>query len=135
MKIGRGALLCGALLVGAARLVTADEVDDLLAGKPVRIDQAAAPAVAQPGPSPKDRAVVPLETFTLESPPPDEQTFWDPAIEGQLKPKFAHDGPPQHERKPAPSTNINLVPEPSAIALAVGALLYFLIFFRRRHLA
>lgn len=136
MKFGRGALLCGALLVGTARLVTADEVDDLLAGKPVRIVQDPAPVAAQSAPLPETPAVAPLETGPLDSPSSTDEAFWDLSLEGQPNAKFAGPSPPpNNERKPAPATNINLVPEPSAIALAVLALVYFLIFFRRRHLA
>ena len=46
--------------------------------------------------------------------------------------ELRHLAPQAHESKPATGETVSAVPEPSAILLAVAALVYFLVFGRRR---
>ena len=125
MPICRVAFVCGFLLVAAAAQTQADEVDDLLSGKSFTLQEDTA--------TPPSRPIVAEPEFGLA--PLVEGQPWAISVEQPTGRHFSAPTPaPQTERKPAP-TAVSFVPEPSAIALAVLALMYFLVFFRRRHLA
>ena len=114
--------------------VYADQVDDLLAGRPVKIvaqepvtDQSATNAAASTG----DQAEASVSRDSL-SEKPWELTLAAPDQVGQVAvtPQVGNDA---SRPAAAPPGAISLVPEPSTIALAAAALVYFLIFFRRRY--
>lgn len=133
MKFRGVALLCGLLLVAAQ--AQADEVDDLLAGKPVVLTQDQETPV-RPSELPALEEPLVQQAAAVESLPLAEETAWDIATGPQPHASLSDNSPaPRQKRESAPSVPVSMVPEPSAIALAVLALLYFLIFFRRRHLA
>jgi hypothetical protein len=126
MKFRLVTLLCGLVWIAAAAQVQADEVDDLLAGKPLPGEE----QVPEGLPS----LPVLAEQFTppLEPAPVAPGTSWEvPASHGRLS--EAAERADRQPAAPAPSASVTMVPEPQAIALAVLALLYFMIFFRRRH--
>ena len=128
MKVRCVALLCGALFVAAAALAQADEVDDLLSGKAVATQQNTSPVNQSAVPSLQDRMVEP-GTFA-------DEAAWAVVIDDDPRGQLSGDSAVRPgDRRTAPAAGVNLVPEPSAVALAALALLYFLIFFRRRHLA
>jgi hypothetical protein len=119
--------------------VYADQVDDLLAGRPVKIaaqepvaDQSATNAPASTGdqtePSDQHDAVSPDSL----SEKPWELTLVAPDQVGQVA-VTPQAGNAANRPATAPPGAISLVPEPSTIALATAALVYFLIFFRRRY--
>lgn len=118
--------LCIVLMTPAP--AQADEVDDLLAGKPVVTGEAAVPVQHFEAPSLQQPIVSPLQSATLA-----DEADWDATIKQAPKRRTSAD-PPQPARESVPPSDISLVPEPSAIALGVAAILYFLIFFRRRHI-
>jgi hypothetical protein len=126
MKFSLVTLLCGLLWMAAIAQAQADEVDDLLAGKPVATDEPA----SQPGPAASldERFSAPFEPAPLTP-----GTSWEVATTSRTRLSASTDAADQ--QPPAPSASVTMVPEPQAIALAALALLYFLIFFRRRHLA
>jgi hypothetical protein len=111
-------LVVAALAFASSSLAGADQVDDLLAGKPVKIEAAANDAAA-PASEP---IVVPVEKKTLA----DES--WEVA---QSHP-ISESNPALERSAPRPIAT-TVVPEPSAIALAALSLVYFLLFFRRRY--
>ncbi len=134
MKTTRTAIVIGTLLLALNAGDTfsyADQVDDLLAGKPVTISTTAEPQTgtsdAEVSVSTGDRPAVTPGTLSEDSWP---VTLAEPSHVGidddGLAAKSSHGAT-------APPGMISVVPEPSAIALAVGALVYFLIFFRRRY--
>jgi len=131
MSTARVVLLCGFLLAAAVAPAPADEVDDLLAGKAVVTHKNASP---QNRPEPallENQIVAPAESAALADGLP-----WDATIGPQPHASLTDQSPARSgHRESAPSPAVNLVPEPSAMILATLALLYFLIFFRRRHLA
>jgi hypothetical protein len=128
MKFIGVTLFSGLLMAVAAAPLHGDEVDDLFAGKPVITQDAR--SLVQPFGSPTlDQGVVsPLESAKLA-----DETAWEASIKQAPKTKSSAQSPKPVRESQAPS-EVSLVPEPSAIALGVGAILYFLIFFRRRHL-
>jgi hypothetical protein len=107
--------------------VTADEVDDLLVSR--KVEHPKAPSeVLWSGPPVQEDAALPLQVLPLAEPAP-----WEGAVvANSAEPAVTPDSAP---RDPTRDSRVNLVPEPSAIALAVLALVYFLVFFRRRHFA
>jgi len=129
MKVIGVTLLFGVLIAVAARSAQGDEVDDLLADRPVVTQDLASPAQLFESPALEDRMVSPLESAALA-----EGAAWEAAIKQAPNRKSSADSPKPARESQSPS-DVSLVPEPSAIALGVGAILYFLIFFRRRHLA
>jgi len=131
MQTIRVALLCGLLFVAAAAQSQGDEVDDLLSGRSTTTAQeTASPGNPPESPSLEDRVVAPVDSRPLV-----DQTPWEIPLGHPSGANLSRDSSARVDhRKPAPS-EVNLVPEPTAIALAALALLYFLIFFRRRHLA
>jgi hypothetical protein len=114
------------LIVGfSGALATADQVDDLLAGKPVKIEGVSGESESSPTLS--DRIVVPVQEKTLA------EESWEVT---HAEPSHAslNDVDPSRAARPrGPATTISVVPEPSAIALAALSLVYFLLFFRRRY--
>jgi len=119
-----------ALISGS--FAAADAVDDLLAGKPVVIT----PAASVVAPAPAQSRI--LERLS-EPQTRDEDSLSQESIEVNLtEPSQAGLEITEASSEAvlvtaASSTNMTLVPEPSAVALAVGSLVYFLIFFRRRY--
>lgn len=134
MKVRCVALLCGALFVAAVALAQADEVDELLSGK-AAVTGEHAPAANQPAaPSLEPAIAVPVDPVdvgvAVDTAP------WNLTIDNDPQVPMSGDSTGREgDRRAAPSAGVSLVPEPSAVALAALALLYFLIFFRRRHLA
>ena len=106
-------------------LATADQVDDLLAGKPVKIEDVASETDSSA--SVDDRIVVPVEDKTLA----DES--WEVAHAEPSHTSLNEAASPRPLQPIGAVPNISVVPEPSAIALAALALVYFLLFFRRRY--
>ncbi len=106
----------------------ADAVDDLLAGKPVVITQAAPDAAPAPA---HDRL---LERQSGEADSLSQDTLdvklTEPSLQGL---EIAQASAESMPLATASTANLTLVPEPSAVALAVASLVYFLIFFRRRY--
>jgi hypothetical protein len=130
MRFSVVALLCGAIWAAAVLQGQADEVDDLLAGKPLATQDKDSQSRLGVTPSLDERFSAPLEHVPLA-----EGSAWD-ATGTQPRTQFGEPSSDQAQNPlPAPSASITMVPEPQAIALAALALLYFLIFFRRRHLA
>lgn len=126
---------CSALF--SASFAAADAVDDLLAGKPVVISPAAPEGAAT---TPADQSA-PERTLKrlIERQTEGDEPLSHESIEVKLT-------EPSQEgletavagaRAPAMTTTstakLSLVPEPSAVILAVLSLAYFLIFFRRRY--
>lgn len=125
----RVALLCGAVLLLSSG-AQADEVDDLLAGRSIGSSQETSIAPAEEAASPS-----PAEAFdhseihkpaTLEN-----QPAWHAGVPAELP----HGTVAAATDESASPLELSLVPEPSAIGLAGLALVYFLVFFRRRQLA
>ncbi len=129
MKVIGVTLLCGVLMAAVAAPAQGDEVDDLFAGKPVKTGDAALPAQQVEALSLEDRIVSPVDSATLA-----EGAAWEPAFKQAPKGTSSADSATP-ARESVPPSKVSLVPEPSAIALGVAAILYFLIFFRRRRLA
>lgn len=132
-----------ALLSCLGKSVCADQVDDLLAGKPVKIDASVPQEPATSQAAENDSASVDGQTELSVSQgavPQDHHSekSWELTLAGSDQVGQGVDIPSQSGNKAnhpaaAPTGAISLVPEPSAIALAAAALVYFLIFFRRRY--
>ena len=84
MKVLGATLLCGLLMAAGAALASADEVDDLLAGKPITTDEV--PALSFDSPALQDRILSPAESAALHH---------DPAWHATIK------NAPQPNKKPA----------------------------------
>jgi hypothetical protein len=95
-------------------------VDDLLAGKPIKIEASTGDAASEAS----ERIVVPVEKKTLA----DES--WEVAETHSIAASSTALVPRASQPVGSATT---VVPEPSAIALAALALVYFLLFFRRRY--
>jgi hypothetical protein len=119
-------------------VAAADDIDDLLASEP-------SPAVAPISESaPATSTVFGQDLFgtpvTFEPSSITGELDWQPAERVAQPsahpqpgaPAAAHQAAAPTDPKASPAPGINLVPEPSAIALAVLAMLYFLVFGRRR---
>ncbi len=145
MKITRNGIFACVVLIpfSFGAFASADQLDDLLAGKPVLIE-----STASEGRTPESVA-------TSDS--PDEQLAAEVAHKPELGPRLRtattrtsaqHDFDmtlvePSHASAldahstghsvARPAMTISMVPEPSAIFLAILALGYFLLFFRRRY--
>jgi hypothetical protein len=113
-------LLIAALACWSSSLAVADQVDDLLAGKPIKIEEVAAEDTAAPAVN--ERIIVPVEKKTLA----------DEAWEVAETHSVSQSNPALDRNAPRPIAT-TVVPEPSAIALAALSLVYFLLFFRRRY--
>jgi hypothetical protein len=113
-------LLITALACWSSSLADADQVDDLLAGKPIKIEEVAAEEAVAPAIN--ERIIVPVEKTTLA----DER--WEVAESHSV----SGSNPALDRSAPRPIAT-TVVPEPSAIALAALSLVYFLLFFRRRY--
>lgn len=123
------ALFCVAFLIADRPApARADELDDLLSSEPSALQVDLVPSSAQPG--------LEYELQNQEALDYTDHSRWRSPISAPLT-RAAKSAQPATgaTQKPAPSTSLNVVPEPSAIALGVLALLYFLVFGRRRHLA
>ena len=122
---------CGSALLSGS-YAAADAVDDLLAGKPVVITQAAPSAAPAPA---QDRV---LERMIKRQSGEEESLSQDPLEVKLTEPSQAGLEVTKASAEATPLTtpstaSLTLVPEPSAVALAVASLVYFLIFFRRRY--
>lgn len=106
-----------------ATSVRADTIDDLLAGKPVSVE-IDTPSAAAPKSSVEDRVVVSRPEAAGQQPAPWEVGITHPPASELKSQRYV----PDEEAQPI------MVPEPAAFGLAGLALVYFLIFFRRRHL-
>jgi hypothetical protein len=122
MKRFHFALLCAALPIVArsSHAQALDEVDRLLANESV-----AAPLDVPTSESLADRSLIGREATH------DGGRYWQPPVGAAGDVARVSSG--AADEKPAATEGISLVPEPSAIALAVLALIYFLIFGRRRN--
>jgi hypothetical protein len=135
MKTTAIAVFFAALLFASqAPLAHADDVDELLSG--TLVSASTAPEVASSA-SAVESAPVAVEGATSSK----DGKFTDPqpwravadapgGSDGASIPSAAI-----ADQRPADSTDLTMVPEPSAVVLAVVALFYFLIFGRRRTLA
>lgn len=125
--------LCGSMLLVALGQAQggADELDDLLAGNTNVAQQESAAQSELPAPasndavSPRDDVVSPREDVELDY---TNHAHWQPVV---ALPSSAESVSGQSRTAEAPSA-FSAVPEPSAIALAMLALVYFLVFGRRR---
>lgn len=118
----------------SASFAAADAVDDLLAGKPVVISSTPGDApVKSPAQEQTLKQLMDQQTgdedslsdgsFTLKLTEPSQVGLEVTGASAEAQPQTA-----------TSTATLNLVPEPSAIILAVLSLVYFLIFFRRRYL-
>jgi len=121
MKRFHFALFCAALLIvgRSSHAQAPDEVDRLLANESV-----AAPLDVPSSESPADRSLIGREASD------DAGRYWQPPVGASSDVARL---PSAADQKPVATEGISLVPEPSAIALAALALIYFLIFGRRRN--
>ncbi len=145
LKVPPMRITCVAALIASLALLSvgfqsvyADQVDDLLAGKPVQAvaqEPATNPAATDPTVVGHEDALNPTEQSVPRgslSEPSWELTLAAPDRAGEVS--ISSQAGDEANRPPAaPAGAISLVPEPSAIALAAAALVYFLIFFRRRY--
>lgn len=122
---------CGSMLLVALEQakVSADELDELLAGttnvaQQESSAQSEVPAAASNEAASND-AVSPREDVELDY---TNHAHWQPVV---ALPSSADSVSGQSRTSEAPSA-FSVVPEPSAIALAMLALVYFLVFGRRR---
>jgi hypothetical protein len=132
-------LACVALVSFGGDSVHADQVDDLLAGKSIKLDaavarepatdQAAADVATKGHSNASGSTELPDVPRNRLSEKPWELTLADPDQVGMA----AAAGNDANRPSAPPTATISLVPEPSTIALAAAALVYFLIFFRRRY--
>jgi hypothetical protein len=120
--------LCCALTTFSGAAASADEVDDLLAGKPVLVVPETRPAAPLPAPRFDPPSLSAEQAAAMHARAPWEVTISNPAVEPHVS------KPATRRLLPAREADaITMVPEPAAFALAAAALVYFLIFFRRRH--
>jgi len=125
------AILCGVCLIACRSApLPADELDDLLAGKPAPVDSVAAPLPAD------SQASYDLDVLDRESTSYVLENRWHPVITPSVvrsaaESSISSDAPP----KQAAPQSASPVPEPSAVLLGGLALLYFLLFGRRRRIA
>ena len=142
------AVFVGALVACVATCATADELDDLLYGEPASGQQPAAPLAIEPESS---LGLSPLEHDFIE--PNGTGGFTDPNSTGygdvshwrptgsppsarvSINKTAADVRDAAHRARTAEALPPNPVPEPSAVILGGLALLYFLIFGRRRRIA
>jgi hypothetical protein len=125
MRLCSVVLLVGFAVVAAP--ATGDEVDDLLAGKAGASGTKSSAELHWSALSNENALVPPLDVMPLPAKAP-----WEGAVADPAEPSVVPEAAPRDE---TPPSRVNLVPEPSAILLAVLALVYFLVFFRRRHFA
>lgn len=125
-----------AVLLAAVRPAhtLADELDDLLYGEPTSVQQPTEPVAVQPeGPQHLDLIEHDAASYS-------DQSRWRPAVSTAPARVSVNKTPasatnPGAHSKAAEALPPNPVPEPSAVILGSLALLYFLIFGRRRRLA
>ena len=117
-------LICAALLATVASLPAwaADPVEDLLLGNPESA-QAEAILLIEP------ETAVHSATIPAVS-PQDDETDWAAAPNQALQLSRVDSG----DHKRAATSPVNAVPEPSALLLALAALVYFMLFGRRRRM-
>jgi len=124
------ALLCVAFLVADRPLQSrGDELDDLLSSEASELQIQSPPDAVQAGLAYEAQNGDALD-YT------DHSRWHSPVVMAPVS-RAAKSARPAKgaTQKPAPPAGLNIVPEPSAIALGVLALLYFLVFGRRRRLA
>ena len=142
------------LCLGASR-AGADEVDDLLAGRPVSIDSTAIYSAAAESltidlvgeEKPSTTFTSSLEVTSVASSSPNSPNHkvaaadvqgseashvWNMSI-GSTADHGLGRAAEQVEVPGFAISQVSIVPEPSAIALGVLAMIYFLLFFRRHH--
>ena len=112
----------------------ADELDDLLYGEPTSAQQPTEPVAVQP------ESPLALDLIDRDATSYSDQSRWRPAVStppARVSVSKTSTGGENPSPNPKPSEAIppNPVPEPSAVILGGLALLYFLIFGRRRRLA
>ena len=124
-----------AVLLAAVRpaRTVADELDDLLYGEPAPAQQSTEPVAVQP-----ERPLA-LDLIERDSASYSDQSRWRPAVNAapaRISVNKTASGRPTPSANPKPAEALppNPVPEPSAVILGSLALLYFLIFGRRRRL-
>jgi hypothetical protein len=128
------ALIC-ALAVVAARPAQSrgDELDDLLSSPPIASSHEPAASSNESGSDVTADAADHFDLSDSDAASYADQSRWHPVVglstHAATKGKSTSDGSAQ--KSPAPS-NLSLVPEPSAVVLAGLALIYFLVFGRRR---
>ena len=123
------ALLCVACLVTVRPAISrADDLDDLLSSEPSALQVEQAPGAVQAG--------LAYDLENHDALDYRDHSRWQPPIAVPMTRTTKSAQPTTGAtEKPAPPAGLNVVPEPSAIALGVLALLYFLVFGRRRRLA
>jgi hypothetical protein len=133
MRLNYATLVAAFLLLGTAPAIRAyDAVDDLLASGPVDVPVTAADHVDQ------------NRGHAFDTPSDALSTHDSSRVQPHVHP-FATHGQPSAEisladsatsttadHKPATTWHVDAVPEPSALAMAVVAMLFFLLFGRRR---
>lgn len=112
----------------------ADELDDLLYGEPTSAQQPGQPIAVQPESPPQ------LDLIGHDATSYSDQSRWRPAVSAaparvSVSKTASPTANPPANSKAAEALPPNPVPEPSAVILGSLALLYFLIFGRRRRIA
>jgi hypothetical protein len=130
-----------AVLLAAVRPAhaVADELDDLLYGEPTSAQQPNEPIATQPE-SPSHMNPIGSDLFERDTASYSDQSRWRPAV-GTTPSRVSVNKTPARAANPSANSKTsealppNPVPEPSAVILGGLALLYFLVFGRRRRLA
>ncbi len=125
-----------AVLLAAVRpaRTVADELDDLLYGEPTSTQQPTEPVAVQP------ESPLALDLIGHDAASYSDQSRWRPAVSTaparvSVNKTSSGGANPSATSKAPEALPPNPVPEPSAVILGGLALLYFLIFGRRRRLA
>ena len=137
MKTIVATLFCSALLLGGlSRCATGDELDDLLvSGSPAESSQSdgASTSDARTDGVVNDSSAIETGSADGQSDRYHHSRSWEPTLGAASSDEMS-----DHARSVADDAKssgpLSLVPEPSAVALAIAALVYFLIFGRRRNL-
>ena len=138
------AVFVGALVACGAMRATADELDDLLYGEPSSAGQPVAPLAVEPqsplGFGPIEQAPIEHDPIAADSTGYADPARWRPTVASpparvSINKTSADARDAANSGKAAEALPPNPVPEPSAVILGSLALLYFLIFGRRRRIA
>ncbi len=121
-----GAVLAAAVGFSQAR---ADKIDDLLAGRSISEDATLSADERVAEPLVPHQSVVADDHHRLVEPTGLEMSNLSHGTHEELHVVDES----EHRQNSGPTTTFSVVPEPSAIALAALALVYFFIFFRRRY--
>lgn len=129
MKSFATAICCSLLLIALGQTqVSGDELDDLLSGNTDIVQQESGVQSELTANSGSTEANIPREDVDLDY---TNHARWQPVV---ALPSAA-DAVSGHSRTAEAPASFSAVPEPSAIALAMLALVYFLVFGRRRFAA